>query len=223
VNVIIFGASGMVGQGVLRECLLAPSVERVLVVGRAPLGARHDKVRDIVHTDFADFSGIEGELSGYDACFYCLGVSSAGMSEPAYTRVTFDFTLAAAKTLAKQNPAMTFVYVSGAGTDSSEAGRSMWARVKGKTENALLRLPFRRAFMFRPAFIQPMHGIVSKTRLYRVAYVAVGPLYPLLKALAPGVVSTTENVGKAMLQAVLSAAPSGVVENREINALAQEF
>ena len=219
-KIILFGATGMVGQGVLRECLLAPDVERVLAIVRSSTGQQHQKLRELVHTNFSNFSAIESELAGHDACFFCLGVSSAGMSEPDYTRVTLDFTLAAAQALARLNPGMTFVYVSGAGTDASERGRSMWARVKGRTENALLKLPFKAAIMFRPAFIQPMHGIVSRTRLYRVLYAAVGPLYPVWKVLFPGFVTTTEKVGRAMLRVAREGTPKKVLENRDINALA---
>jgi uncharacterized protein YbjT (DUF2867 family) len=219
VKVILFGATGMIGQGVLRECLLDPRVERVLVVTRTSTGQEHDKLREIVHGDFADLSAIEGELAGYDACFYCLGVSSVGMSEEDYTRVTYDYAMAAGRVLAKLNPAMTFVFISGGGTDSSERGRSMWARVKGKTENALLALPFKAAFMFRPALIIPMHGIVSRTRLYRVVYAIIGPLLPVWKALFPSIVTTTDNVAKAMLHVVTNGAKKKVLENRDINEL----
>jgi len=221
-KVILFGATGMVGQGVLRECLLDPGVERVLVVGRRGTGLEHDKLREIVREDLFDLSSVEAELAGYDACFFCLGVSSAGMSEPDYTRVSHDLTMAAAQVLAKVNPGMTFIYVSGAGTDSTESGRTMWARVKGRTENALLKLPFKAAYMFRPGFIQPMHGIRSRTRLYRALYTAVGPLYPLWKTLFPGFVTTTEKVGRAMIRAARDGAPKAVLENRDINALAKD-
>jgi uncharacterized protein YbjT (DUF2867 family) len=219
-NVLLFGATGMVGQGVLRECLLDPGVERVLAVGRRKTGLEHEKLREIVRADLFDLSAVEGELAGHDACFFCLGVSSAGMSEPEYTRVTFDLTMAVARVLARLNPGMTFIYVSGAGTDAGERGRTMWARVKGRTENALLGLPFRAATMFRPGFIQPMHGIRSRTRLYRALYAVAGPLYPLWKTLFPGFVTTTEKVGRAMLRAARDGAPRAVLENRDINALA---
>lgn len=219
-NVILFGATGMVGQGVLRECLLDPEIGRVLSVARKKTGEAHEKLREVEHNDFTDFTAIEGELSGYDACFFCLGVSSAGMNEADYTRVTYDFTLAAARTLARKNPAMTFIYVSGEGTDSTEKGRSMWARVKGKTENELLRLPFKAAIMFRPGFIQPLHGIKSKTGLYRAIYAVASPLYPALKALAPKHVTNTEAVGRAMIRAARSGAPKNILENPDINALA---
>jgi len=219
-KVIVFGATGMIGQGVLRECLLDGGVERVLVVGRAPSGQTHDKLVEIVHADLFDLSPIEQELAGFDACFFCLGVSSAGMKEADYARVTYELTLAVAGTLARLNPAMTFVYVSGTGTDGSERGRSMWARVKGKTENALMRLPFKAAYMFRPGFVQPRNGIVSKTRLYRVAYRLVGWMYPLWKILFPGFVTTTDQVGRAMLNVARKGAPAAVLENRDINAAA---
>lgn len=219
-KVILFGATGMVGQGVLRECLRAPDVERVLVVGRSETGAKHDKLRELTHKDFTDFSAIEADLTGYDACFFCLGVSSAGMSEADYTRVTFDYAMAAAKTLVRVAPNTTFVYVSGAGTDETERTRSMWARVKGRTENAIRALGFRRAIMFRPGYIQPMHGIVSKTRLYRIFYAVLAPLYPLVRRLAPSLVTNTESVGVAMLEVARGTNAEPIVENGAINELA---
>src|SRR5580698_4000842 len=161
---ILFGATGMVGQGVLRECLADPDITQVLVIGRSSIGQSHPQLREIIHKNFEDFSPLEAELSGYDACFFCLGVSSAGMSEPAYRHVTYDFTLAAAKLLAQLNPNLTFIYVSGMGTDSTEKGRTMWARVKGETENAILRLPFKAAYMFRPGGIEPLDGIKPKNK-----------------------------------------------------------
>jgi uncharacterized protein YbjT (DUF2867 family) len=220
VNVILFGATGMIGQGVLRECLLDPDVTRVLSVARSSTGQHDDKLRELLHEDFTNFSAVERELTGYDACFFCLGVSSAGMTEADYARVTYDFTLAAARLLAKANPEMTFIYVSGAGTDSSEKGRSMWARVKGRTENALLALPFKAKFMFRLGFIQPMHGIVSRTRLYRVLYAAIAPLVPLLKAAFPSAITTTERVGRAMLALAKRGGGKTLLENADVNALA---
>lgn len=218
-RVIIFGASGMVGQGVMRECLLDPEVTAVLSIVRRSTGQQHPKLREIVHQDFLDFSSLESDLSGYDACFFCLGVSSAGMSESNYRRVTYDITLAAAQTLAKLNSNMTFIYVSGAGTDSSERGRIMWARVKGQTENALLRLPFKAVFMFRPAVIVPLHGITSRTRLYRISYAVLGPLLPLMERLMPKYVTTTEKLGRAMLIAAKRGASKPVLENSDINKL----
>ncbi len=219
-KVILFGASGMVGQGVLRECLRDPRVTAVLAIGRSAGDATDPRLRQLVHRDFTDFSSLEGELVGYDACFFCLGVSSVGMSDADYRHVTFDFTLGAARTLARLNTGMTFIYVSGTGTDSSAKGRSMWARVKGETENALLTLPFKRAYMFRPGIIRPMHGVKSKTRLYRAAYVVATPLFPILNLVARGIVITTEEVGRAMIEAAVNGAPQPLLENRDIKALA---
>jgi uncharacterized protein YbjT (DUF2867 family) len=218
-KVLLFGATGMVGQGVLRECLLDPDVTNVLSVGRAATGQDHPKLREIVHKDLSDVSSLAGEMAGHDACFFCLGVSSAGMTEETYTRLTYDLTLAVAEVLAKESPGITFVYVSGEGTDGTEHGRSMWARVKGRTENALLRLPFKAAYMFRPGLIQPMHGIKSKTRLYRAVYAVTGPLLPLLKAVAPKHVTTTEQVGRAMLEVAKHGADKRVLETPDINAV----
>jgi len=216
-NIILFGASGMVGQGVLRECLRDADVQNVLIIGRSASGRQHAKLREIVHVDLANYSAIASQLSGYDACFFCLGISSAGMREAEYSRITYDFTLAAAETLVKLNPGMTFIYVSGASTDSSERGGSMWARVKGKTENALLRLPFKAAYMFRPGAIQPLHGIKSKTRSYRILYGLMAPLMPALNAWFPKYVTTTEKLGRAMLRVAKVGADKRVLENLDIN------
>lgn len=213
---ILFGATGMVGQGVLRECLLDPEVSAVLVVGRSAIDQRHEKLREIVTADLTDLSAFENELAGYDACFFCLGVSSAGLSEESYTKITYDLTLAVARTLVRLNPTMTFIYVSGQGTDSSGRGRAMWARVKGKTENDLLELPFKAAYMFRPGFIRPLHGIKSKTRLYRVFYSALAPLLPLLNAVFPASIITTAQLGRAMIEVVKHGAPKRILENKDI-------
>lgn len=218
-KVILFGATGMVGQGVLRECLNAPDVARVLTLGRTATGVNHPKLEDRIHPDPMDYESIGSELRGYDACFFCLGVSSGGMSEEAYSRVTYDLTLAAARTLAGLNPGMTFVYVSGAGTDSTEKGRTMWARVKGRTENALLRLPFKAVYLFRPGIIQPMHGARSKTAAYRIPYTVLGPLLPVLRWLFPKSILTTESIALAMLQAARHGAPKAVLEAADIAAL----
>jgi uncharacterized protein YbjT (DUF2867 family) len=215
VRVVVFGATGMVGQGVLRECLLAPDVESVLAVGRTPTGVTHEKLRDLVPKDLLDLSPIKGDLAGVDACFFCLGVSSAGMSEADYRRITYDVTMAAARVLAADNPDLTFVYVSGAGT----GGKAMWARVKGQTEDALLEL-FPKAYMFRPGFIQPRYGATSKTRIYRIVYRVVGPVLPLLRRLFPNQVTTTELIGLAMLNAARRGAPERVLDPRDINSLA---
>jgi uncharacterized protein YbjT (DUF2867 family) len=215
-QVLIFGATGMVGQGVLRECLLDPDVENVAIVVRSASGQQHPKLRELIHQDFLYFSPIESQLSGFDACFFCLGVSSVGMTEENYRRITYGFTLAAGRLLAKLNPNMTFIYVSGAGTDSTERGRSMWARVKGKTENDLLLLPFH-AYMFRPGAIVALHGIQSRTRLYRVLYVFFAPLLPWLYARFPKYVTTTEQIGRAMLKLAKHGWPKKVLETPDIN------
>jgi uncharacterized protein YbjT (DUF2867 family) len=216
-NVILFGATGMVGQGVLRECLLDPDVQTVLSVGRSATGQQHQKLRELVHPDLLNFSAIENELAGFDACFFCLGVTSVGMTEERYRRITHDITIAAAQTLARLNPRMTFIYVSGMGTDSSERGRAMWARVKGKTENALLHLPFKATVMFRPAAIVPLHGVRSKTTVYRVFYAVLAPLLPAMKKFLPKYVTTTEQVGLAMLKIAKQGSPKPVLENSDIN------
>jgi uncharacterized protein YbjT (DUF2867 family) len=219
-KVIIFGATGMVGQGVLLECLRDPQVTGVLTVGRSASGRTDPKLREIAHADFRDFSLIAPQLTGYDACFFCLGVSVAGMSEAAYRRITYDITLAAAQTLVQLNPGMTFVYVTGRGTDSSERGRLMWARVKGATENALLRLPFRSAYMFRPGVIQPLHGVRSKTPWVQVVYAVLGPVLGLLRAAFPEQIVTTAEVGRAMIAVVRSQPPQRLVESADIVRLA---
>jgi uncharacterized protein YbjT (DUF2867 family) len=216
-RVVLFGATGMVGQGVLRECLIDPDVQTVLSIGRSATGQNHPKLRELVHRDLLDFSAIENELAGFDACFFCLGVSSAGMQEADYRRVTYDITMAAAQTLARLNSNMTFIFISGMGTDSTERGRTMWARVKGQTENALLRLPFKAAYMFRPGVIVPMHGIKSRTALYRVPYALLGPALPLLKAAFPKYVTTTEALGRAMIAVAKRGAPKKVLESSDIN------
>jgi uncharacterized protein YbjT (DUF2867 family) len=218
-KVILFGATGMVGQGVLRECLLDPDVQQVLSIVRTPTNQQHPKLRELVHTDFFDYSGIESQLTGFEACLFSLGVSSAGLDEAKYTHLTYDLTLAAAKTLARLDPNMTFIYISGAGTDSTERGRIMWARVKGRTENDLLKLPFKSAYMFRPGFIQPLHGIRSKTRLYQALYTALSPILPLLRSAFPKYVTTTEQLGRATLKVAKQGFPRSILESKDINAL----
>jgi nucleoside-diphosphate-sugar epimerase len=218
VKVILFGATGMVGQGVLRECLLDADVESVLTVGRSPTGQQHAKLRELVHGNFTDFSAIESELTGYDACFFCLGVSSVGMDAERYRYLTYDITMAAARILARLNPRMIFIYVTGRGTDSTEQGSLMWARVKGKTENDLIALPGLRVrgYAFRPGAIQPLHGAKSKTRLYRTAYVVVGPLLGLARRLFPRQITTTEQIGLAMLSVARSRPEKRVLESADI-------
>jgi uncharacterized protein YbjT (DUF2867 family) len=215
-NVILFGATGMVGQGVLRECLIDPNVQKVLSVVRSPSGQHDPKLRELVHSNFFDYTAIEPELVGFDACFFTLGATSAGMSEQQYHHITYDLTMEAAETLARLNPGMTFIYVSGAGTDSSESGRTMWARVKGKTENALLNVPFKAAYMFRPGFIQPLHGITSKTKSYRIIYAIADPVMPLLKAIFPKHITTTQQLGRAMLNVARNGFPKPILEARDI-------
>jgi uncharacterized protein YbjT (DUF2867 family) len=206
----------MVGQGVLRECLLDPDVELVQTVGRTSAGVQHPKLRESVHADLFQYQSIESQLTGFDACFFCLGVASSGMKEADYQRITYQLTLAAAETLLRLNPRMTFIYVSGSGTDSSEHGRMMWARVKGKTENALLRLPFQAAYMFRPGFIQPLDGIQSKTPWYRLFYTLTAPVLPLLRRLFPNQILTTQQIGRAMLHVAKNGAPRPILEASDI-------
>lgn len=219
-KIMIFGASGMVGQGVLRECLLAADVQAVLQVGRSPGAKQHAKLRELVHPDLFDLKAVRDRLTAYDACFFCLGVSSAGMSEEDYRRLTFDLTLDIAELLAELNPGMVFTYVSGQGTDSTERGKLMWARVRGKTENKLLRLPFKAAYMFRPGIIQPLHGARSKTRSYRLFYLFAAPFLPLARRFWPDQVLSTEQVGRAMLTTVRNGAPKKILETPDIRALA---
>jgi uncharacterized protein YbjT (DUF2867 family) len=220
-NVSLFGATGMVGQGVLRECLLDPGVLLVQTVGRSATGVQHAKLREVVHNDLWHYESLEAELSGFDACFFCLGVTSTGMTEENYERVTYGITMAAAEILSRLNPRMTFIYVSGSGTDSSEHGRMMWARVKGKTENALLRLPFKAAYMFRPGIIEPLHGAKSRTLLYNVFYSLGKPLLPLIRFAFPDQILTTEQVGRAMLEVANHGFPKQILEIKDIRAAAK--
>ncbi len=217
-KVLIFGATGMVGQGVLRECLRDADVKLVVTIGRTPSADENPKLRGIVHRDLADLSAIEADLAGFDACFFPLGVSSNGMTEADYERVTYGFTLAAAETLSRINPGMTFIYVSGAGTDSSEKGRAMWARVKGRTENALLRLPLK-AYMFRPGIIQPLDGIKSKTTSYRIGYILMKPVLPLLHWALPNQVLSTREIGQAMLAIAKHGYEKKILETKDIRSL----
>ena len=219
-RVVLFGATGMVGAGVRIECLADPQVSSVLAVVRAPTGRSHPKLREAIHTDFLDYTALAPDFAACDACFFCLGVSSAGMSEARYSSLTYDLTLAAAKALAAANPEAVFCYVSGLGTDSTERGRSMWARVKGRTENALLALPFRAAYMFRPAFIQPKHGVRSRTPAYRAFYTVAAPLYPLLRFLMPRYWTTTENLARAMVRVASGGYAKRILYSNDINALA---
>jgi uncharacterized protein YbjT (DUF2867 family) len=209
----------MVGKGVLLECLDDLRITSILSLVRTPTGIVNPKLEELVHSDFFDYSGIAERLRGVDACFFCLGISSTGMKEAEYHRWTYELTAAAADVLASLNPGMTFCFVSGTGTDSSEKGRVMWARVKGKAENHLRRLPFR-TYLFRPGIIRPMRGITSRTQSYRIFYALLAPLFPVLSRLFPRYVTTTERVGRAMIQAAISGAEKQVLENADINALA---
>jgi uncharacterized protein YbjT (DUF2867 family) len=212
----------MVGQGVLRECLRDAEIARVLAVGRSTIGQRHGKLHELLVKSFSDFTTVEADLTGYDTCFFCLGITSAGLSEAEYRRVTYDIALAAAGTLVKLNPGMTFIFVSGAGADRSGKSRVMWARVKGETENALLALPFKGVYVVRPAAIRPLHGIRSKTAWINAAYLILGPFYPVLNALFPNYVTTTEIVGRAMIKVARNGDPLRVLENKDINRAAGE-
>jgi uncharacterized protein YbjT (DUF2867 family) len=216
VKVVLFGATGMVGAGVLHECLRDDRVREVLAVQRTATSTRHPKLRELIRTNFYDYQDASEAFRGADACFFCLGVTAVGKTEAEYHRLTFDLTLAAARLLAEVNPGMTFCYVSGQGTDSTERGRVMWARVKGRTENALLALPLQ-AYMLRPGYIQPMGGIQSKTRVYRLFYQVMAPLYPVLRRLTPNLVTTNETVGRAMIQLAASGYEKRILEVRDIN------
>jgi uncharacterized protein YbjT (DUF2867 family) len=218
ISAIILGATGMVGEGVLHECLKHPQVKSVLVINRKPCGIDHEKLTEIIYQDFQDFSKIEDQLTGYNACYFCMGVSSLGMKEDKYRRITYDLTIQVADTLVKLNPSMTFCYVSGVGTDSTEKGRTMWARIKGKTENDLLKLPFKAAYMFRPGYIQPTKGLKNSYKMYKV----LSPFYPLWKTLFPKYVCTLEEVGLAMINIVLSGSGLKVLECKDIRILAQQ-
>lgn len=214
-GVIITGATGMVGEGVLLECLSHPAVERVLLAGRKPYGLIHPKVQECIIPDFLNLEAFSSQLTGYNACFYCAGISSAGMSESDYTRITYDVTLHFAQKVASLNPAMTFIYVSGAHTDSSEKGRMMWARVKGRTENALTRLGFKNVYNFRPGFMKPTPG----QRNIKWYYSFIGGLYPVLRLLLPSQVSTMRQVGQAMINSALQGYPKQILEIKDINEL----
>jgi hypothetical protein len=208
----------MVGEGVLMESLLHPDVEHVLVINRRPCGVTHPKLTEILHTDFFDLSPIADRLKGYNACFFCLGVSSVGMKEDQYYSLTYTLTMHMAGILSKQNPGMTFCYVSGAGTDSTEKGRLNWARVKGKTENDLMKLIFKKAYAFRPGFMLPEKEAKNVHGYYAVFRV----LYPALRALFPGFVSTLKEVGTAMINSVIYGYEKPVLEVKDIVELAKK-
>jgi uncharacterized protein YbjT (DUF2867 family) len=219
-KVLLFGATGMVGQGVLRECLAASDVAQVITVGRTATGIHHARLREIVHPDLFDLSAHKDELTSFDACFFTLGVSSVGMTPEAYSRLTYDLTISIAELLSALNPQMVFVYVSGVGTDETEQGRSMWARVKGRTENALYRLPFKAAYSFRPAAIVPIHGERSKNTALRYFYAGMGWFLLPLRGWTKGYVLTTQEVGRAMLNIARKGWPTPVLEPDDIRAAA---
>lgn len=221
-KVIITGASGMVGKGVLLECLDDPTVERVLSIGRSELDMQHPKLIQLIHKDFSDFSSIREYLKGYDACFLCMGVSAAGLSEEQYTKMTYDFTLALAKPLAELNPNMTCIYVSGQGTDSSEKGKSMWARVKGKTENDLSKLGFAQVFLFRPGGIIPTRGIKPSSKLYRVLITYLGWLLRLIKLIAPNSIVNSDQIGAAMIKVTKSGYDQSIIDPIDIIILSEK-
>ncbi len=212
IKAIITGSTGMVGEGVLHECLLHPDVESVLVITRNPCGVKHEKIKEIIHKDFFDLSSIEEQLIGYNACYFCAGVSSMGKTEEEYRRITYDLTMNLANILLKLNPDLTFCYVSGVGTDSSEKGRSMWARIKGKTENELLKLPFKEAYMFRPGYIQPTKGLNNSYKVYKV----LAPLYPLWKIIFPKHVVSLKEIGLAMINVTLQGSGKKILECTDI-------
>ena len=217
IKVIITGATGMVGEGVLHECLRHPMIDEALIINRKPFGMAHPKLKEIIHADFFDVTPIAGQLKGYDACFFCLGVSSVGMKEPEYYKLTYTLTLNFARTLAQINPGMTFEYISGANTDSTEKGRSMWARVKGKTENDLAKLPFKKVYNLRPGYMHPTPGLKNTNPYYKY----ITWLYPLLKLIFPNGVSTLKDLGLAMINAALYGYEKQILEVKDIKAIAK--
>ncbi|MEO1098643.1 MAG: epimerase [Bacteroidota bacterium] len=221
-NAIITGASGMVGRGVLLECLDHPQINKVLSIGRTKIDLGHPKLIQLEQNDFSDFSNKAENLKGYDACYMCMGVSAAGLNEARYTEITYDYTIALAKELIKHNDEMTITYVSGEGTDSSEKGRIMWARVKGKTENDLMPMGFKQAFMFRPGAIIPLRGIKSRTRLYQFVYDYFMWLVRLMKWLAPNSVVNTTQIGLAMINATQNGYDKQVIRPKDIIILAEK-
>lgn len=216
IQVILTGATGMVGEGVLHECLQHPAVETILVIGRRACGVVHPKLKEIIHADFHDLSAIEKDLNGYNACFFCLGVSSVGMKEPEYTHLTYDLTMHTATTLARVNHDMTFCYISGASTDSTEKGRMMWARVKGKTENDLMKLPFQHVYNFRPGIIEPTKGLKNTLPYYKYFMW----LLPVIRTLAPNFISSLKSIGLSMINAVIAGYEKQILEVKDINILA---
>jgi len=218
-NVIITGSSGMIGRGVLLECLDSPKITSILIVNRKTISLSHPKLKEVLVANFLDLESIQKDLNGYDACFFCAGTSAFGMTEDNYHKLTYDLTLNFAQTFIRPNQNSVFCYVSGTGTDSTEKGRQMWARVKGKTENALLKLPFKSTYLFRPGYIQPMKGIKSRTKLYSIFYAVFRPVYTILRRF-PRLATNTTNVGRAMINAVAEKSDYNFIGNKEINRLA---
>lgn len=220
-KVILTGATGMVGEGVLHECLLHPQIEQVMVINRKSCGIQHPKLKEFLHSDFFNLSAVKDQLSGYDACFFCLGVSSVGMKEPEYYKLTYTLTMHFAQTLSKVNSNMVFCYISGAATDSTEKGRMMWARVKGKTENDLMKLPFKKAYNFRPGMLEPTKGLKNTLSLYKY----LGWMAPILRLLAPNQISTLKQLGKSMIYVTINGYKKQILEVKDIketgNALQQ--
>lgn len=215
VRAVITGATGMVGEGVLHECLLSDQVEHILVINRKPCGVSHPKLKEIIHADFFDLSAIENQLAGYNTCFFCLGISSVGVSKDDYFKMTYTLTMHIAQTLSRLNNAMTFCYVSGAGTDSSEKGSSAWARVKGKTENDLMKLPFKKVYAFRPGFIKPTKGLKNTLKFYSY----IGWLFPVGRALYPAGFCTLKELGQAMIHLAVSESGKTIIDGKDIISL----
>ncbi len=219
-RVVIFGATGMVGAGALLECIDDARVKSILVAGRHPTGVQDAKITEVLHQDFYNFSSIEHHFAGCDACFFCLGVSVAGMTEETYRHITYDLTMAAAKSLIAAAPLLTFCFISGGGADSTGRGWAMWARVKGQTENALFRMPFKSVYVLRPGFIQPRRGVRSRTPIYQKFYAALGPAYPVLHWLLPKYTTTTVGIGRALIEVAVKGYPKQILENDDINRIA---
>ncbi len=220
-KVIITGATGMVGKGVLLECLDHDAIGEVLLIGRNPVDIKHPKIKELIHPDFSDFSTVADQLNGYDACYFCMGISAAGLKEEQYKKITYDYTLELARVLYKNNAAMTFTYVSGEGTDSTEKGRLMWARVKGKTENDLLNMGFKQAFMFRPGAIIPLRGIRSQTKAYQFVYDYFTWLVKIIKAVSPHSIVNTTQMGLAMINATANGYEKNILKPKDILVLAE--
>ncbi len=220
-KVIITGATGMIGKGVLLECLDHEAINEVLAFGRSPVGITHHKLKEILHQDFSDFTSMKESLVGYDACYYCLGISAAGLKEDQYRKITYEYTMALAEVLYKNNPEMTFIFVSGQGSDSSETSSMMWARVKGKAENDILQMGFRQAFMFRPGVLLPLRGIKSRTKGYQFMYDYFMWLVKAVKILVPNYVVSTTQIGLAMIQATVGGYEKDIINPKDMIALAK--